>query len=211
VRSVRATVGLCLALVALVLGMFVYSVLRTPVLDEAQLRDLGVIILPEPREIAGFEFTDTHGQPFTAARLQDRWTFVFFGFTNCPDVCPTTMAVLAQAERQVQQADPESAQQFNVVLVTVDPERDDLPTLGAYVNAFSPRFVGVAGSVRQTSEFARQLNVAFDKVPSADGYTMDHSAQIVIINPRGHYHGFIKLPHQADTIAQAFASLRANF
>lgn len=210
-RSIAATVALCLALVAMVLGLFVYSVLRTPVLNEAQLRDLGVIILPTPREIAPFELNATNGQPFGVADLQGHWTFVFFGFTNCPDICPTTMAELAKAERELRQTDPESAEQFRVVMVTVDPERDDVATLAAYVGAFSPQFVGAAGAVAATVELARQLNVGIAKVPSADGYTVDHGGQIVIVNPKGHYHGFIKLPHQADTIVQAFASLRANF
>jgi protein SCO1/2 len=218
VRPVTATVLLCLALIAVVLGMFVYSVTRTPLLSDAELRDRGVFILPKARELAEFELLETGGGTFTVENLKGGWTFLFFGFINCPDICPTSMSVLAQAERQIQQTTPDAAGEFRGVLVTVDPARDDLATLGTYVAAFSPRFVGVVGALDDTAEFARQVNVGFAKVPTlgdsaGDGgdYSVDHSAQIVIINPRGHYHGFIKMPHQADTIAQAFASLRANF
>ena len=98
-RSVTGTVLLCLALVAVVLGMFVYSVTRPTLLSAEQLRERGVIILPRPREIAKFELVDTSGEAFTVEDLQGVWSFVFFGFTNCPDVCPTSMSVLAQAER----------------------------------------------------------------------------------------------------------------
>ena len=218
-RSIPATVLLCLAVVAVVLGMFFYSVVRTPLLSEAELRDRGVIILPSPREIGSFALMDTRGEAFTVERLSGGWSFIFFGFTNCPDICPTTMSVLAQAERQLQQSSPDAVLEFNAVLVTVDPERDDLATLGDYVGAFSPRFVGVAAGLEETVEFARQLNVGFAKAPvSNDGptqgeldYGVDHSSQIVIVNPSGHYHGFIKMPHRADTVAQAFQSLRASF
>ncbi len=211
-KSVSGTVLLCLALVAVVLGVFVYSVVRTPLLSEAELRDRGVIILPRPRELAEFELTDTHGEAFTVEDLRGGWSFVLFGFTNCPDVCPTSMSVLAQAERQLQQTSPDSAGEFNGILVTVDPQRDDIATLGAYVGAFSARFVGVAGAVDETVAFARQLNVGFARVPSTDGeYAVDHGSQIVIVNPNGHYHGFIKMPHRVDTITQAFQFLRANF
>ncbi|MDH3642046.1 MAG: SCO family protein [Gammaproteobacteria bacterium] len=213
--SVAKTVLLCLALVAVVLGMFVYSVTRPALLSAAELRDRGVIILPRPREIAGFKLADTRDGAFTVEDLRGAWTFVFFGFTNCPDICPTSMSVLAQAERQLQGSDPEGAEDFHGVLVTVDPERDDLETLGDYVEVFSPRFVGVAGALDETAGFARQLNVGFGKVPSESGepgdYGVDHGAQIVIVNPSGHYHGFIKMPHRADTVAQAYKSLRANF
>ena len=211
-KSVSATVLSCLALIAVVLGVFVYSVVRTPILTEAALREKGVIILPRPREIAGFELTDTRGEAFTIENLQGGWSFLFFGFTSCPDICPTSMSVLAQAERQLQQTSPDSALQFNGVLVTVDPERDDVETLAAYVGAFSERFVGVVGSVEETVGFARQLNVGFARVPSADGdYAVEHGGQIVIVNPNGHYHGFIKMPHRVETITQAFQSLRASF
>ena len=194
--------------------MFVYSVTRTPLLSAEQLRDRGVIILPQPRAIAEFKLVDTQGEPFTVERLLGAWSFIFFGFTNCPDICPTTMSVLAQAERQLQQTNPEEASQFNGVLVTVDPDRDDPKSLGEYVGAFSGRFVGVVGSVADTAEFALQLNVGFSRMPSdspAGEYSVDHSSQIVIVNPSGHYHGFIKMPHRVDTVVQAFQSLRASF
>jgi protein SCO1/2 len=125
------------------------------------------------------------------------------------------MAVMGQARRAL----AEDGAAFQGVLVSVDPERDDAETLGAYATAFSPDFIGVRGSREALVEFTEQVNVAFAKVPmlddagnpSPDGYQVDHTANIVIINPRGHYHGFIKYPQQADTIRAAFESLAANF
>ncbi len=214
-KPITATVLLCLSLAAAALGAFVYSVLREPVLSDAQLRDLGVFVLPRPRAIAGFELESTRGTPFTKADLEGGWSFLFFGFTSCPDVCPTAMAVLAQAERELRARSPEAAEGFTGVLVSVDPQRDDIVTLGDYTAAFSPRFYGVRGPLEELASFARQVNVGFGRVPAPEGsyggYLVDHGAQIVIINPRGHYHGFIRAPHRADAIVQAFLSVSARF
>jgi protein SCO1/2 len=210
----QRTVGLCLGFVAIVVGLFFYSVTRTPVLSEEALREQGVFVLPRPREIAAFELESHTGEVFSLEDLAGRWTFAFFGFTNCPDVCPTTMAVLGQARRRL----PDDSA-FQGVLVSVDPERDDTQTLENYATAFADDFVGVRGTREDLARFAEQVNVAFAKVPAigddgqplTDTYGVDHTANVVIINPRGHYHGFIKYPQQADTIVAAFESLAANF
>ncbi len=212
--GLQKTVALCLAFIAVVLGLFVHSVTRESLLSEEALREQGVIVLPRPREITPFELEQHDGQPFTLADLQGRWTFAFFGFTNCPDVCPTTMAVMGQARGAL-----EGDEAFQGVLVSVDPERDDARTLERYVTAFSPHFIGVRGSREAIGAFAAQVNVAFARVPALDAqgrprpdqYQVDHTANVVIINPRGHYHGFIKYPQQADTIVAAFQSLAADF
>jgi protein SCO1/2 len=216
VTGVQRTVGLCLAFIAIVLGLLVYSITRTPVLSEEVLREQGVFLLPTPREIAPFELETHTGAPFSVESLVGRWTFAFFGFTNCPDVCPTTMAVMGQARRSLAAAGEDS---FQGVLVTVDPERDDAEALKAYATAFAEDFLGVRGSREAIAGFAEQVNAAFAKVPVPDDaaataageYLVDHTANIVVINPRGHYHAFIKYPQQADTIAAAYRSLAANF
>lgn len=216
---VRVTVALCVAFIAVVVGLFVHSVTRTPTLSEQELRALGTFILPQPREITDFELATADGAPFTLEDLQGRWTFAFFGFTNCPDICPTTMAVMGQAYQQLTAQDPEAAEAFQGVLVSVDPERDDAQTLGRYVSAFSEDFIGVRGELEALTVFTDQVNVAFAKMPQrdeagtvlTDTYQVDHSANIVIINPRGHYHGFIKYPQKADTIIATFRSLAAEF
>ena len=211
--GLQKTVGLCLGFIAVVVGLFVYSVVRTPVLSEDQLREQGVFVLPRPREISPIELQAHTGEAFTLENLQGRWTFAFFGFANCPDICPTTMAVMGQARRSL------GDDAFQGLLVTVDPERDTPEVLGNYATTFAPDFLGVTGELEDIAGFGEQVNVAFAKVPlmnedgtpDPDGYLVDHSANIVIINPRGHYHGFIKYPQQADTITAAFQSLAANF
>jgi protein SCO1 len=210
---VARTVGLCLVFVGIVLGMLYYSITRVPVLSEDQLRELNVFILPRPREIAPFELTTHKGEAFTVESLQGQWSFIFFGFTNCPDICPTSMSVMGIAERELTAGGVREDAPFQGILVTVDPERDDLATLGRYVEAFSPRFLGVRGNREATAGFATQLNVAFAQVPdpSGEGYQVDHTANIVIVNPRGHYHGFVRMPHKAEALVAAYRSLAATF
>lgn len=208
----RLTVVLCLVFVAIVLGMFVYSVTRTPALSDEQLRERGVYVWPTPREIEPFRLTTHTGEPFTLEDLQGDWSFIFFGFTHCPDACPTAMAALAQARRQLAEEHPQAVDDFQGILVTVDPARDDAETLARYVQAFSPTFIGARGDRAATAELATQVNVVFARMPADDGdYTVDHSANIVIVNPRGHYHGFAKAPLEVDSIVSAFLSLRERW
>ena len=209
---IARTVSLSGVFIFMVLSLFVYSVLQTPQLSDEELRDRGVFLLPRPRDLAPFELLDDAGGRFDNQRLMDNWTFVFFGFTHCPDVCPTTMSVLGQVDAQLRKEGGPLADNFQAVLVTVDPERDTAAELGPYARAFSPRFYGVLGERAETAAFAQQLNAAFAKVPTEDGsYSMDHTGNIIIINPRGHYHGFIKLPHKVETIRLAYQSLAARF
>ncbi len=195
-----------------VLVGFVSNVMRENVLTPEELREQGTFVLPTPRELVLEGLTDTGGQPFTSARLEGKWTFLFFGFTSCPDVCPLAMSVLGQVERELEaQGETELHALFSGVLVSVDPDRDDAQTLATYVVSFSPRFTGVRGELAALAEFARQVNAAFMKVPDGDGYTIDHTGNIVVINPRGHYHAFIKVPHERDKVLLAYKSIVSGY
>jgi len=214
VRSgVRTTVLLCVAFVAIVLGAFIYSVLREPLLDEAVLREQGTYILPKPREIAPFHLVDQSGATFDNSSLLGHWSLLFFGYTSCPDICPVTLSVLAQMEKKLADSgDQDLLDQLRVYLISVDPERDSAQALGKYVGAFSPRFTGVTGSREAIAALATQLNVAFMKVPAGDGnYAIDHTGNVIVVNPKGHYHAFIKLPHDPDHVLLAYRSLARKF
>ena len=218
-QSIKSTVGLCVVFISIVLVMFVFSKMRVPELSADEMRSQGVFILPTPRDIGPFELLDHTGTVFNRQSLEGHWSFIFFGFTNCPDVCPTSLSVLGQVENQLKKQDPVLAEGFKVRLVSVDPDADTLERLGQYVGAFSPSFLGVRGERADLVKFTDQVNVAFAKVPLRSsvpgsdemGYTVDHTGNIVIINPRGHYHGFIKLPHKAETIRLSYQTLDAQF
>ena len=213
--GIRNTVIVCVLFVLLVLFAVVYNTTRTPILSDEALRELGTFVLPRPREVAEFSLTDHKNEPFGVEQFQGMWSFVYFGFTSCPDICPVTLSVLAQVERQLQEnSQKELYDNFQVVLVTVDPERDDVATLKQYVGNFSQGFIGVTGDNAEIGKLALQLNVAYGKAPDLDspeGYQVEHSGNVVLLNPRGHYHGFIKMPHSVDQVISTYRTISSNF
>jgi protein SCO1/2 len=128
------------------------------------------------------DLPDADGKPRTLADFKGKVVFVFFGFTQCPDVCPTTMAELAEVRRRL----GADAARVQGVFVSVDPERDTGEVLKAYLQGMDPSFVGLRGTLAQTEATAREFKVFYQKVPTKNGsYTMDHTAGAFIFDPQG--------------------------
>jgi protein SCO1/2 len=126
--------------------------------------------------------TDHTGQPRTLADYKGKVVVLFFGFTHCPDACPTTMAELAKVDREL----GPDADRMQVLFVTVDPERDTQSVLAQYVPAFDPRFVGLYGSAEETARAAKEFKIYYQKQPlPGGGYTMDHSAGTFVLDKQG--------------------------
>ncbi|HYM26849.1 MAG TPA: SCO family protein [Steroidobacteraceae bacterium] len=137
--------------------------------------------LPRPRAVQDFSLTDERGRAFTRADLAGTPTLVFFGFTHCPDVCPTTLVKLAQVKKSA----PLAA--LHVLFVSVDPQRDTPPVLAQYVHAFDPSFRGLTGDPQALARLARDFGVAFSRVELPGGdYTMDHSAVVFLLDSGAH-------------------------
>lgn len=211
-RDIAITVGACVAAVAVVLVLFVYSVVREKPLSDAELAQLGAVLLPTPRELYPARLIDQYRQPFDLSQLEGHWTLMFFGYTFCPDICPVVMAKLGAA-RRIADASAGGEKRFDVVMVSVDPERDTPERLADYVAYFGSDFIGLTGDHEAIARLGASLNVAFGKIPGngPEGYLVDHTANIIIINPRGHYHGFIKPPHNANNIAKVMAALEQRW
>ena len=127
------------------------------------------------------ELTDHAGRPRRLEDFRGKAVVLFFGFTQCPDVCPTTMTEVAAALRKL----GPDAERVQVLFVTVDPERDTPEVLGKYVTSFDPRFLGLRGDLPATQKAAKEFKVYFEKRKLGDSYTMDHSGQSYVIDPRG--------------------------
>lgn len=187
------------AAVAAVAGLVVAQLLMQP----SRIRS--GTLLQQPRAIEAFELSDTRGAPFTKAQLQGRWSLVFAGFTHCPDVCPNTLAVLktVKARLDAQQRD------LQVVFVSVDPERDTAQKLDQYVHYFDPAFVGATGPNEELDKLARSLSLVYAKVPgdAPAGYTLDHSAALVLINPQAQVAAYFMPPHRVDTLSADLAGI----
>jgi protein SCO1/2 len=132
---------------------------------------------PQGWQVADFRLTDSAGQPFTLSRLTGTPTLLFFGFTHCPDVCPTTLVKLAQVRKAAGIPD------LKVLFVSIDPQRDTPEVLERYVHAFDRQFEGVTGEPQAIEALARRFNVAVNRVELPGGdYTMDHSAVVFLLN-----------------------------
>ena len=150
-----------------------------PVLQSGQL-------YPEAKVLAPFSLLDQHGLPFTNERLRGKWSFVFFGYTTCPDICPTTLTVFTQLYKQLP---PELQADTQIVFATVDPERDTVAQLQQYMPFFHADFIGVTGEPAAVDAFARSFGVAYSKIPQEGGsYLVDHSVRVFLINPDGGRH-----------------------
>ena len=149
------------------------------------------ILLPSPKPLIDADFIDHNGNEFGVEQFKGKWSILFFGFTNCPDVCPTTMQTLKQVKAKVKQAG--MWHNYRVVMVSVDPERDTTERLANYVPYFDPEFVGISGSVEATTSFAKNVGILFFKGDKAanGGYDVDHGAALILVNPEGEYAGVI--------------------
>ncbi len=205
-RNIRLTVVAVLAFITVIVGGFVYRIQQPRVMPVTEMKVNGFYQLDTPRNFGEINLVDHHGAPFTRERFEGRWSLVFFGFTYCPDICPTTMSFLNQFMAQLEGTEVEDTQ---VVLVSVDPARDTVEQLAAYVPYFNPDFIGVTGEFLDIHRFATALNTPFRKVPGQDeNYLVDHSANVVLINPRGDYHGFFKAPLDQAKMKVTYRSAR---
>ena len=161
--------------------------------------------LPEAHELAPFRLTDLDGRAFGNAELQGHPSLLFFGFSNCPDICPTTLATLSALQSRA------PLPGLRVVFITVDPERDTPAVLKAYLAAFSGAFIGLYGGNELLAPLMRSVGSIAARQPQADGsYTVDHSATLYLLDSRGRMAAVFTPPYtaaalEADLLAMARA------
>lgn len=159
-------------------------------------------VLETPRPLADFSLTDQGSRPLGARDLEGRWTLLFTGFTHCPDLCPTTLAQLADVRSRV------PGPQLQVLFLSVDPERDTPERIAGYLAHFGQGIRGATGTAAQVEAFTRQLGLAQVRNPGADGdYTVDHSTALVLIDPQARVAAYFRPPHDAAAIAADLAQL----
>jgi protein SCO1/2 len=168
----------------------------------------GVVLSPA-RKIAVPALTKDNEKTFTLDDLTGQWHLLFFGYTHCPDICPATMGVVAQAKKTAEEAHqifPE------VIFISVDPERDTAEMLGKYVRYFDKDFIGVTGNKDLIKALALQMSVVFmatpaKKNPAASDYIVDHSSALLLLNPEGKLAAFLNPPHDPKTILKDFQTV----
>jgi protein SCO1/2 len=205
----RTTLWILLVALAAGLGLWAAKYAFRPTAPATpELR--AVRLFPEPRTLPAFSLQQSDGTRLVPGELQGHWTLVFLGFTHCPDVCPTTLAELAQAQKQWS-ALPDPTRP-RVLFVSVDPGRDTALRAGEYAHAFHKDTLAATGDEPALEAFARSLSMVFMKVPPpqgvpADQYTVDHQATLAVLDPKGRMAGIVQPPLDPRAIAADLATL----
>lgn len=167
-------------------------------------------VLPTPVPLPEFALVDHRGDAFTLDSFRGRWHVVFFGFTQCPDICPVTLRQLVTARQHMAQTMPNDDLP-DIVFVSVDPVRDTQETVAAYVQAFGESVVGVTGALDEINTLSGAVGIFHARRESDDGaYTVEHSAAAVVIDEYGRFHAVFSPPHNAETLARDLAVIMAG-
>ncbi len=170
--------------------------------------DIAGLLWPNPKQLHAFSTIDDNGAAFGLEELQGRWSFLFFGFTHCPDICPITLGVLNQVKTLIEKDGQD--EDVQIIFVSIDPQRDTPAQLAAYIDYFNQEFIGLGGSPEQIQGLAGQLGVMYfrGETSAAGDYLMDHSASAFLVDPLGRLVGIFSAPHAADDIAARFLRIK---
>lgn len=200
--------------IAISLGAgFYFATMQNKIMEEVKFPELFTHLSPA-KAIKDFSLVDYKNSSFNKSNFSGKWSLVFFGYTSCPDICPTTMQVLANSYEKLTALKSDYPTQ--VVFVSVDPGRDkpqDKPEkLKDYVSFFHQDFIGITGAHQKLLELTKQLGAAFElKIsPAENKYEVAHTPIIFIINPEAKFNGFIRPPHTPEIILQTMKSLIEN-
>ncbi|MBD8792687.1 SCO family protein [Pseudomonas syringae] len=176
-----------------------------PGLDSKPLNNAGIFLFPTPRALPNVQIKSLNNQPFDATFLSGRWTLVLFGYTFCPDICPTALSDL----RKIKAALPAPAgTALRVVMVSVDPQRDSAQAMQRYATWFDPTFIGMTGEPEQLRQASITLGLPFVPPPAGEtDYIVAHSANLALIDPVGRHLGFVRGPLKVNELIQALPDL----
>jgi len=196
-------------LAAMLAGVWLADIDREHDSRAMLLPDKVMTLFPDPKPLTAFALTDHKNRVFDLASLKGKWSFLFFGFTHCPDVCPMTLAVLARARDSIAKHTA-GAEDIQFVFISVDPNRDTVSKLGQYVDYFDTTFLGVTGDNAQIGSLAGQLGAAYqvEIKPGLENYPVYHSAAVFLLDPRARYHAVFTPPHDAEAISRRFKVVR---
>lgn len=165
---------------------------------------------PEPRLLEGFVLSDHRGQTLGPEQLKGQWSLLFFGYTSCPDICPTTLSLLGRVQVQLRE---QGRQTPRVLMVSVDPERDDLRKLGSYVSYFGDDMLGVTGPSEELNKLLRQVGAMYERSGTDDqgNYEIAHTSSVFVVDPRGRLYAVLSPPHQVAAMAGKLVAVQQNF
>jgi protein SCO1/2 len=202
---VSANYLILIAALAAALGLWLGSRAFAPAAPQLT----AAVLYPAPKDLPDFHLARADGSALTLADWKGHWTVAFFGYTNCPDVCPTTLATFKQAAAKLRAAGIGDRVRFD--FISVDPERDTPAQLTKYVGYFDKDFIAATGTDEELTHLTRALGLVYSREPTGNGdYNVDHSASAVIIDPNGRQIGLFRPPFDATTMAADLQTLAGS-
>jgi protein SCO1/2 len=167
--------------------------------------------LLKPIEINAFKLTDMYGKQFTLKNLKGHWSMIYFGFTQCDVICPTMMAMLNKMYAKLRTTLP-PIDMPQVVFITIDPERDSPKSIYNYVVLFNSQFIGARGSQNDIMALEKQLHIVVNKIQSnaVNNYSLDHSTDILLVNPNGKIQAYFTYPQDTDALVNDYRLILAQ-
>lgn len=161
----------------------------------------------QAKPLPAFALTDHNNQPFTSSSVRDKWHLLFFGYTNCPDICPDTMQVMANMLQQIE--DPQVQEKLQLVFVSVDPDRDDLQRMKSYVTYFHPDILSAGADIDEITRLTDALGIhhRLNKLGDEENYLVEHSGSLVLLTPEANFGGVFMGPHDSGKIAHDLTAL----
>ena len=189
-------------------GIFTYFQSLPSLLEKKPSLITGKILV-RPMEIDNFELIDQNNEVFNKKSLEGGWTVLFFGYTNCPDVCPTTIYKLAEIKNGIKEDLPSA--NFNTVLVTLDPDRDSSERLDEYIGYFDETMLGVTGTYENIQSFTSSLSVFYQRINKEKGYDFNHTASIFVFDKDGSLFATMSPANTVEEIESDFFTILNNF
>lgn len=184
---------------------------RTEAMSDEELKSLGVVILPEPISMDELKLVNEDGEIFDKSQLEGKWTFGFFGYTHCPDICPVTLGQMKTVFDSLKEnQDQTTLDNVQRLFVSIDAKRDNHQAVKTYTDNIDPDLIGVTGDANAIKRFASSVFVGYKQLgdPEATSdYLVDHQGNIVIFNREGDCYGFIKSPFEDHLLARIFSGM----
>ena len=207
-KSLFITLILAITAIVSVVGITLYQQGRV---DRSDLDNLSATVFRVPRTISPFELTDHNDKTFNQDSLKNNWSFLFFGYTNCPDVCPNTLSTMNLMATTLEKNQPDKVVP-RFIMVSVDPSRDTVEILSKYIPYFNNSFIGLTGtSSAQIDAITKQFGIPYfisKKTPDDTEYEVQHSGAILLVNPQGNLHALFSAPHDPAKLINEFNLIR---
>ena len=212
-KAQNTTFLIVTAIIAMTAGLWLASNNSSSTDNTTPPRIQGAIYSSE-KKVQSFNLVDHLGNPFTENDFKNRWSLLFVGYTHCPDVCPSTLNLMASVNNELS---AQAIQPPSIIFLSIDPERDTVDTIKNYVEYFNPEFTGVTGSLTEIDKLSRNLNAVYKKAPGLNGkitdkdYLMDHSSALMLINPNGNLQSILTAPHTLGNVIDSILKSQVYF